>query len=91
MIRHKNFTNHESSTLNKSPIMTNQQRKSQTNQKWIQKFYKKIMLKLDIQKSHHAKIQHNWQSNGMENKISNMNKKWCLDNHIISYKPEMQK
>ena len=56
MIRHKNFTNHLNSTLNKSPIMTNQQRKSQTNWKWIQKFYKNSQENLTSRRINMQKI-----------------------------------
>jgi hypothetical protein len=61
------------------------------------KILQKIMLKLDIQKCHHAKIQIIWQMNGILNKINKLDKKWCdthchtsID-HIISQHPEMQK
>ena len=61
------------------------------------KILQKIMLKPNIQKYQHEKIQLISSSYGMANKIRKLDKKWC-DTHchthidqVISHKPSMLK
>ena len=90
---HKSFKiiTHKKSTIGQSAKKISN--KLEMHSKNPQKF----TLKLNIQKSQHAKIQIILSSYGMVKKFHKLDKKWCDTNchtsndQVISHKPEMQK
>jgi len=74
VIRHKDFTKHGSSALNKSSQMTKQQRKILNKLKMHLKIPEKFTCILNIHKLNHAKIQLNWHSTSMETKFKKLDK-----------------